>query len=220
MENDISKSKQIKLTLKNIINDYFKYPLYLITHPIAGWEEFKGKLHVAISYLVLMAFTVIYLEIGKGFLLDPYKKLDFNVLVTISKVVLPTIVGAVANWCVTALFDGKGKMNKIFLCICYSVFPFVWISLFATFLSNFVVANEVSYINFFLAIASGLLIYMLIFALKGIHEYGFFKNLITLAFTIVAIAIILFLALLFLSFIQQIYQWIVAIISEIRIRYF
>ena len=34
-------------------------------------------------------------------------------------------IGTVANWCVTALFDGKGKMDNIFLCICYSFFPFV-----------------------------------------------------------------------------------------------
>lgn len=224
MEQIVDKKITFKDKIKKFLYETFTYPFFLISHPIQGWEDFKkekkGKLWVAIFYLVMMIFTVILKEVGTGFLVNQKGNKDFNLFITISLVILPVVIGTVGNWCVTALFDGKGKMLDIFKAICYSFFPFVWLGIIATILSNFIVLDEVAYVTFLLTLATIITVYMMFFALRGIHEYGVLQNILTIIFTIVAIAIILFVILLFLSFIQQIFNWILSIINELRKRYF
>lgn len=219
MEN-VNKTKSFKSIVSTLYQDLIKYPMYLLSHPGSGYQEFSGKIYVAVVYIVLMMLAVIYKTFGVGFLINPNVDNNANVLVVASTVLLPTIVGAIANWCITALFDGKGTMKNIFMVIGYSFFPFVWLSIIATFASNFVVENEISYVTFIYVLAAVLTGYLLFFGLMGIHEYGLFKNIIMVIFTIVAIGVILFLCLLFLSFIEQILGWFKAVISEIKLRYF
>ena len=33
----------MKKFIKNFINDYIKYPLYLMSHPIQGFDDFKRE---------------------------------------------------------------------------------------------------------------------------------------------------------------------------------
>jgi hypothetical protein len=215
------KQKRFKEKLKQFNRDFFQYPLHLLSHPIAGWEDFtEGKMSVSLIYFVLMMFAVVIQKVGTGFLVTDTTTKDFNIFFTVSIVIFPLLIGTIANWCVTALFDGKGTMKKIFMTLCYSFFPFVWLSLLGTIFSNFVIMDEIPYVTFINTFAVILMGYMMFFGLRGIHEYGLFKNIITIVFTIVAIAIIIFLVLLFLSFIQQMYQWVASIIREIRMRYF
>ncbi len=220
----IEKKKSAKDGIKNFFKEIFQYPLYLLIHPIGAWEEFKyekkGKTWVAIFYSIMMIFAVVIQKTTSGFLTDLNVGKKFNILSTVSIIVLAIIVATIANWCITTISDGKGKIKNIFQVIGYSFFPFVWISLFATILGNFVVENEVVYVIFFNTLAIILTGYLIFFGLQGIHEYGLFKNILTLIGTIVGIVIIVFTALLFVFIIQQVWGWIVAIYQEIKVRYF
>lgn len=223
-ENKVSVVVAVKEKLKIFWNEAFRVPFHLITHPIAGWNDFKtdkkGKLWVAMLYFVLMIITIIIQKTSVGFLYDPMAGKDFNLIATVSLVVLPIIVLTVGNWCITSLFDGKGKMIEIFYVICYSLFPYVWLGLIASILSHVVVTDEMVYVHFIFSAGALLLGYMLFFGLRGIHEYGLIQNILTILFTIVAMAIIIFMTLLLLSFIQQITNWLLSIYNEIKMRYF
>ena len=133
----------MKKKIKNIfskIKSFFKAtiidPLQLITHPISGWEIFKqektAKRWVSIFYVCMMIFAVVLNEIGKGFIVGGTNLKEFNLFRTILVVLLPVLVGVIANWCVGSLFDGKGKASEIFDAIAYSFFPYVWLSIVAT----------------------------------------------------------------------------------------
>lgn len=220
----IEKKKSIKDGIKNFFKEIFQYPIHLLIHPIGAWEEFKyekkGKTWVAIFYSIMMIFAVVIQKTTSGFLTGLNVGKKFNILSTVSIIVLAIIVATIANWCITTISDGKGKIKDIFKVIGYSFFPFVWISLFATILGNFVVENEVVYVIFFNTLAIILTGYLIFFGLQGIHEYGLLKNILTLIGTIVGIIIIVFTALLFVFIIQQVWGWIVAIYQEIKVRYF
>lgn len=221
LENKENTNVKKESKAKKFFHDYFGYPLYLMSHPVGGFSEFReAKMSVALVYFVLMLITEIIKEVATGFLVAETNFEQFNLFNTLSIVILPLCVGTIANWCITALFDGKGTMKKIFMVFSYSFFPFVWLTNVGTIMSNFVVTEEIAYVTFMNTSAFVLMAYMIFFGLAGIHEYGLGKNILTIIFTIVAIAIILFLVLLFLSFIQQILQWIISIITEIRMRYF
>ncbi len=224
MENVHKKKISFKQLIKNFLSEIFKYPLQLLVHPIGSWEDFKyekkGKTWVAIFYSIMMIFAIIIQKTSSGFLTGLNVAKDFNIISTISIIVLAILVATIANWCITTISDGKGTMIQIFRVIGYSFFPYVWISLFSTILGNFVVENEVVYVVFFNTLAIVLTVYLIFFGLRGIHEYGILHNILTIIGTIVGIVIIIFASLLFVFIIQQLWGWIVAIYSEIKVRYF
>lgn len=221
---EVLKSLDLKTKIKNFFYEIFAHPLYLITHPIAGWEDFKrekkGKIWVAIFYLVMMIVTLIIVQTCSGFIVNKNNPKDFDLLLTISLVIFPVIVGVAANWCMTTLFDGKGNMKEIFMVICYSFFPYVWLALIGTIVSNFIIQDEAVYVTVLNTLGIVFVCYMMFMGLMVIHEFGLFQNLIMIIFTVVAIAIILFIMMLFLTLIQQVTGWISALYNELKMRYF
>ena len=221
----------MKKKIKNIfskIKSFFKAtiidPLQLITHPISGWEIFKqektAKRWVSIFYVCMMIFAVVLNEIGKGFIVGGTNLKEFNLFRTILVVLLPVLVGVIANWCVGSLFDGKGKPAEIFDAISYSFMPYVWLSIIATIVSNFIASDEIVYYTFIMGLGVGLTIWMMFFGIMGVHENSFGMNVINIVFTIIVIAVIIFTILLFFSFVERILGWIVSIYNEIKMRYF
>lgn len=198
--------------------ELFRKPLYLITHPIDGFDAFSrektSKGWVANVYLILMIFTQVIAYNANGFLVNKNNPRDFNLFMSIILIVFPVVIVVIANWATTALMDGKGTMTQIYRVICYSFFPYVWMGLLATLISNVITLDEVVFFTFFQGLGAFFMGFMLFFGLLGIHEYGLFKTILMLLFTVVAIAFILFIMLLFLSLIQQIWAFLSSVIDE------
>ena len=57
-------------------------------------------------------------------------------------VLLPFFLFAVANWCLTTLFDGEGSLKDIIIAISYSLVPLILMVVPATIISNFVTKQE------------------------------------------------------------------------------
>lgn len=218
------KTKQLKSKIKSFFQEAFIVPLQLVVHPIGGWERFKqdkiAKRWVSIFYVIMMIIALIINETVKGFIVGGTNLKDFNLFRTILVVLLPVIVGVIANWCVGSLFDGKGKAAEIFDAIAYSLFPYVWFSIIATIVSNFIVEDETIYYTFIMGIGIGLTIWLMFFGIMGVHENSFGMNIINIVFTIIVIAVIIFTILLFFSFVERILGWIMSIYNEIKMRYF
>jgi hypothetical protein len=58
----------------------------------------------------------------------------------------------------------------------------------------------------------------LFLGILNIHEYGLFKTIITFILTIVAMAFLAFLGLLFFDVIQKVIAFIASIYDELRLR--
>ena len=219
----MNNTKSLKKTtpkeiMGNILRDLFAHPLYLLTHPIKGFDRFRrektGKAYVAWFYLAMMILVNIIAYNGNGFLVNKNNPKDFNVFLIIALVVFPVAIATVANWASTALMDGKGTMANIFGIIGYSFFPYVWLGLSATVISNFITYEEIIFFRFLNYLGILLMAYMMFFGLMGIHEFGLMKTVMMFVFTVVAIAAVLFVILLFLSLIQYVYSFIDSIIDE------
>lgn len=218
------KFKYIMSKIKSFFKATFVAPLQLIVHPISGWEIFKqektAKRWVSIFYVCMMIFAVILNEIAKCFIVGGADLKEFNLFRTILVVLLPVLVGVIANWCVGSLLDGKGKPAEIFDAIAYSFFPYVWLSIIATIVSNFIATDEMVYYTFIMGLGVGLTIWMMFFGIMGVNENSFGMNVINIVFTIIVIAVIIFTILLFFSFVERILGWLVSIYNEIKMRYF
>lgn len=218
-----SKTQDVLQKIKIFINDCFSFPMHLIVYPLNGFEDFKrykkSKLYVAWFYLFMMILVQIISYNANGFLVNKNDINDFNLFQTISLVVFPVFIFVIANWATTALMDGKGNMTDIFKVITYSFFPYVWLGLTATIISNYITVDEIVLYTFIQSLGVILMVYMLFFGLLGIHEYGLVKTIGMIVFTIVAIAVILFIITLFLSLTQQVWTFIESIYTEFKMRF-
>lgn len=207
---------------QNLIQDYVKFPLYIFSHPFKGYDDFKmekkGKLSVAIVYLMLLVIANAVSVTSSGFLVSaPYIE-NFSIVRTFFLVVVPVILITIGNWSITSLFEGKGKMIEIFKVICYALIPLVWIGIPMTILSNFLIQEELAIYTAMNAISVFFVGYMALFGLLVIHEYGLLKTIMTLAFTAVAVALIIFIGLLILTLFQQLYGFIIQVYEELIMR--
>ena len=230
MENTVVKKesffqvvlRKLKQLGKFILDECIKFPLYLLSHPLKGFEEFKrykrGKMSVALIFLILTIFINILKFQYDGFLVNNNDIKDLNSVSQIAYVLGAVIVITVANWSVTTLFDGKGTMKEIFMMICYCLYPFIWANGLGILLSNILTQDEMAVYTLVIALGVALLAYMFFFGIISIHEYGLVKCILTILFTVVAALVVIFACLLFFDLFQRMYGFVYTIYEEITLR--
>ncbi len=221
---EISVWKKILNKVKYFFNETVKHPLYILSHPVQGWEEFKtekkAKMWVAIFIMLMYVLMTIVAYQYEGIIINKNNPQKFNSILMLVYGVIPPVAIAVANWSVTTLLDGKGKMKEIFMMICYSLFPITVLGFVNIVLSNVLTLDEAQFITLIEIIAWVLTGYMVFMGLVVIHEYGMGKTIISIIFTVVALLIIAFMALLIFDLAQQIYGFIYSLFKEISTRFF
>ena len=217
MQHEVEQSK-----FKKIIHDIFVFPFYILTHPIKGYEDFKlekkGEMYVAIFYVFMMILSAVLTATARGFLVrDPWDE-TFNLGRTTLLVLAPIILFTIGNWSITTLFDGKGKIKEIFMVLMYGLIPYIWVSIPATLLSNFLVSDEVAlYLSLF-SVGTFLSAYMIFMGLLVTHEFGLLKTILTILATLIAVAVIIFIGVLILTIFQQLFVFLKALYEEITLR--
>ena len=213
----------IKKALKKFYDEVFRFPCYIMSHPVQGWQEFKqekrGKMSVAITIILLYVVMRMLEYKYTGPVLNTNNPYKFNSITILVYGIMPPILLAVANWSVTTLMDGKGKMKEIFMMLCYSFFPVMLIGFLNIVISNYVTEDEAQFILILNIIAWALTAYMALTGLIGIHEYGLGKVLWSVIATVIATAIIAFIALLLFNLAEQIYSFFYSLYDELATRY-
>src|SRR5690554_6753052 len=121
----------MKEKLKSIYYNYVSFPTYILLHPFDGYEEFKrnkkGKLSVAIVFILLFALLrILQIQYG-GFVIVDVNPKDINSLKEIFAVILLITLFVIGNWSVTTLMEGKGNTKEILMVTGYSLMPMVLI---------------------------------------------------------------------------------------------
>ena len=199
-----------------------KYGFYVITHPLDGFwgirRENKGSLAAAFTFVALTILTLTIEKQNTGFLFNMNRLSELNVLVDIFTVLLVYVLWCVANWCTTSLMEGKGRMKDILIAIGYALLPIILIRLPMVVMSHMITADEGTF-YYVLGTISYLWTGLLIFTgTMTIHQYSITKTIVTIAITIVAMGILMFIGLLFFNVIQQMLTFVMTIYRELRFR--
>ena len=109
-------------------------------------------------------------------------------------------------------------MKDVFVACCYCLTPLPLLILPATIASNFLTANEGGLVNLLSSFAYIWLGLLLFFAMMVTHDYSVGKNILTCVATIVGMAFIMFLGVLFSSLMAKIVSFVTNIIEEINYR--
>ena len=194
------------------------YAFHLVFHPFDGfWDlkhEKRGSVRAASTILLITMLAFFYNAIGKGYTFNP--RGDFsNVFLQVLAIGLPFILFCVANWCLTTLFDGEGGFKDIYVAAGYSLAPLPPFVIISTILSNIVTVDSSAIVTMITTIGVVWMIFLLFFGTLVTHDYSLGKNLITILGTIVAMAIIMFVVILFASLVVKMVMFIATIVSEI-----
>lgn len=216
----LNKKTQLKKGRKTFWEELI-YANHLILHPFDGyWDlkhEYRGSVRAAFVWLALAVLTFYYQSVGTGYVFNPRQGYS-TILIQLSAVLVPVLLWSVANWCLTTLFDGEGSFKDIFVATCYALVPLPILIIPSVIISNFAVKTEATIINLLVSFAfiwCGLLIF---FGTMVTHDYTFSKNVITSLGTIVGMAVIMFIGVLFSTLLAKIVSFISSIVIEITYR--
>jgi len=197
------------------------YANHLIIHPFDGYWDLKhekrGSVRASFVWLALAIVTFFYQDVGTGYIFDPRQE-TATIFVHIASVVLPVLLWCVANWCLTTLFDGEGSFKDIFIATCYALVPLPILIIPSVIFSNVALISEATVINLLVSFAfiwCGLLIF---FGSMVTHDYSFSKNILTSVGTILGMAIIMFIGILFSTLLGKIVSFVSSIVTEIAFR--
>jgi hypothetical protein len=200
----------------------FKFAYHIIFHPFDGfWDmkyEKKGKMKTAVLILFGFIFSQIFHGLVGSFLYNGNYGYQPNIMSYAVNVLIPLVIFCVANWSVTTLMDGEGKLKHIFMAVCYAMLPMVLIRIPLTIISNFITLDEAPYYNFFLNFSTYWFYFLLFIGILTVHQYGVLKTFFTFIMTAVSMFVIVFLGLVFVALLTQVAGFIIAIYNELQIR--
>jgi len=199
-----------------------KYSLYVITHPLDGfWDlthEKRGSVAAA-NVIIALAVIVEVLRLTlTNFQFVTINMEYFNSLIVAMRILLPVGLWTVANWSLTTLMDGKGRMFEIYMSICYALAPYVIINAIMIVLSQFITFEEGA-IYWVLAGFAGVWTGILILAaMMMVHDYSLIKTLLSSLLTIVGMGVMVFIFVIFFSLISDAVAYFVSLYKEILFR--
>ncbi len=222
--NKYAKKKNKDTSLKVGKKTYWEELLYvkhLAFHPFDGfWDlkhEQRGSVRAGLTILVATIVCFFYQSVGTGYVLNPRGQYSSIWMQAIS-VLVPVLLWVVANWCLTTLFDGEGSFKDIFVAVTYSLYPLPIFLIITTLVSNVVTSDEAQLVSFFMGVAYVWVGILIFFGTQVTHDYTMSKNILTCLGTIVGMALIMFVAILFSGLLAKMVSFVSNIIIEMQYR--
>ncbi len=199
-----------------------KYATYCMFHPFDGfWDlthEKRGSMAAANTIVIAVLITRLLSLQFTSFLFNHVYWPEVNILQQCLSVLLPLVIFVLGNWGLTTLFEGKGTLANVYMGTCYALAPFVILQLPMIVLSNMVTVDEAAFysvLNMLSLVWSGGLI---VCAMMQIHDYGLGKTLLFIVMSIFAMAVIIFLLLLFFTLVGDAVGYVTSLYDEIQFR--
>ncbi len=199
-----------------------RFSLHVILRPFDGfWDlthEKRGSMGAANVLLFLFVMTQVWTWTYSSF---PYYWPQweyFNLFMQILPSVIIFLTWCIANWSLTTLMDGKGKLGQIYMATAYALTPYILIRIPLIFLTYILTLEESTYYMVFLNISTLWCAILILCAMMMIHDFTIGKAIFTSLCTIVAMMIIIFLIIMFFSLITQSFGYFISLYKEAAFR--
>lgn len=199
-----------------------KQALNILRHPIYGvWDmkrEKTGRYRDGFILILLAIIAVTFNRQMRAFVFNNYYNVPLDILKQVALVVLPVVLFSLANWSITTLAEGKGSFKDIFMVTCYALMPLIIFQFVTPVITHFITLNEEAYLNIIDGVGYAWTFLMLILGIQEIHEYSAGKMVSTTVLTVIAMAIIVFIVLLFFSLLQELGSFVYSLYREFSLR--
>ena len=212
-----NKETSIKVGPRSFVEELL-FAFHLVFHPFDGfWDlkhEKRGSVRAGTLILVLTGLSLFYQSIGRGYAFNPRGE-TLNIFLIFGILALVFFLFCISNWCLTTLFEGEGSFKDIYIAATYSLAPLPLFLIISTVMTNVLNIEAQSIITLIGSIGYIWVGILLFFGMMVTHDYSMGKNFITILGTILAMLIIAFISVLFISLVAKIIGFVVAIFAEI-----
>jgi len=206
-------------------NNYLRtlrFCLYTMRRPLDGfWDlvhEKRGSMAAAHTIIIVAIIVEILRVVLTSFQFMPVNMEFFSAWMLVFSMIAPILLFSVANWCLTTLFDGKGRIQDIYMGYAYAMAPQVIINAALIPLSHIITYDEGAIYWMLSSIGWFWFLFLVLCAMKEIHDYSFGKAILTSILSLVAIAIMVFIFLMFFAVVSDGIAYFYAIGQEIFFR--
>jgi hypothetical protein len=184
-----------------------KFSLYTMRRPLDGfWDlvhEKRGSMAAAHTIVVLMVLVQIVYLTQTNFTFISINMEMFSSMYVVMNIIGPLLLFSLANWCLTTLFDGKGRISDIYMGYAYAMVPQLIIRLVITPLTHIVTYEETMLLVLLWYIGEYWFYILILCAMMQIHDYGFGKAVITTILSLAAMGIMVFIFLMFFAVVSD-----------------
>ncbi|MCL2224567.1 MAG: YIP1 family protein [Defluviitaleaceae bacterium] len=184
-----------------------RYSLYTMRRPLDGfWDlihEKRGSMAAAHTIVVLFVLVQIVYLTQTNFTFININMETFSSVFVVMNIVGPLLLFSLANWCLTTLFDGKGRISDIYMGYAYAMVPQLIIRAILTPLSHVVTYDEMMILVLMWYIGEYWFYLLILCAMKQIHDYSFGKAVITTILSLAAMGIMVFIFLMFFAVVSD-----------------
>jgi len=207
---------------KLLSKDKWKFMLHTVSHPADGFYEIRhrerGSVLVALILVVLFSVVWSINRISASFIVNDIDPRSVNSISELVTVLLFFFLICVSNWSITCLMDGKGRLKDIIIAIGYSTIPATVCILIGTLVSQFVSKDEAAFYTMICGIGIAYTLFMMLVGIMTVHNFTLGKTLITIFLTLVALLVIVFVLLLLVDLVNQVYSFLFSIYQELMFR--
>jgi len=204
------------------LGETLKYSIYVSTHPLDGFWDLTHEKRGSIAAANIIVFAAVVVEILRltltSFQFVKINMESFNAIIVLMRILLPIFLWTVANWSLTTLMDGKGRMGDIYMAISYALLPSVIINIIMIILSQVLTFDEGA-VYWFLSGLSVLWTGMLILTgMMMVHDYSVGKTILSSVLTVVGMGVMVFIFVIFFSLVSDAVAYFVSLYKEILFR--
>ncbi len=179
---------------------------HVLFHPFDGFSQIRFTGPVALwpsaVILVLYVIATIYQFVGTGYLFNQNNIADINLWLLLAKSLGVVVVFIAAQWSMAILTNGSGRFKDIVITACYSLAPYTICLFVGTWMSNFMILDEM-YAEYIILLGLAWSAMLLVIGTMTIHELPFARALGFLLLTVAAMAVIVFVMVLFYTLLMQ-----------------
>ena len=199
-----------------------KYCLYTTRRPLVGfWDlvhEKKGTLAAAHTIVAIAIIVEIMRLTITNFQFIMIYMEAFNMFMVIAQIILPIFLWSVANWSLTTLMDGKGRLKDIYMGTAYAMTPMIIINAVLIPVSHVITVDEGALYWTAQSIGMFYFVALLMCAMMEIHDYSMGKTILSSVLSVVAIGIIILVFVMFFAVVSDGIAYFVSLAQEIIFR--
>ena len=211
-----------KHKIKVIRNKKVRTLLATTFHPFRSFEDIKyyngGSVLYAVILTALLYLVFVLKETAFGFLYTETSVHNYNAVYTVGKTVGLVLLWSVFNWLVCSMFSGKGTLKEVFIGTTYSLLPLIIFTVLRVILTNFLPLSGAGLINGLGTAVWLFTFFILCISMMIIHEYDFFKFLLTSIVTIIFMIFGVFVLFMCALLLKQCGSFVYSIYKEISYR--
>lgn len=165
--------------------------------------------------MVALFFVFTLQFFATGFIFNENRAVDYSLPIMLLKTIGIAFLFIVSNWAVCTLFNGNGNLKEIACVTTYSLLPLIGAMLINVIASNLLTQSEGAIMNILLTVGILWTVLLLISGLAAIHEYTITQSVFSSIATVIGMAVIVFLLIMFFSLMQQTISFFQSIVEEL-----